>query len=429
MRKPLWAVLLGAVCLAARPCGALPASPTCVAHPSNLAGWWPGDGDAKDYAGSNDGVLVGSVSFSAGMVDQAFLLNGTDAFVDVGNALDLHVSAGEFTVDAWVKFNALSHPPGSNGGGAPQGDMSIVDKMSGAGINTDGWRLIKQADNRFWFCLGGGALNHCGDPAFTVFSSTVATTGVWYHVTAVKTAAGIGIYVNGTLEDSRSPLPAFADTDSTDLLIGANAHDGALLNGLVDEAELFSKALSASEISSLVQADAAGKCKLTALSPAKVWIGLKNSDDVGVRFDLRAEVSKGASVLASGELDSVSGGSSGFNNAHLFSIPLSLSAPTGFGSGDTLRIRVSVRNACSGSGHNSGTARLWYNGQPIDSGTARDAGSRFDATIGGTDADEFLRGGLALDTTAGTSKLSIDVGAGSKCSAFKDFGTWSTTVH
>ena len=56
---------------------------------------------------------------------------------------------------------------------------------------------------------------------------------------------------------------------------------------------------------------------MTAVGPANVWIGLKNSDDVGTRFDLLAEVLKNGTVIGSGQVNSVSGGSSGFNNAIL----------------------------------------------------------------------------------------------------------------
>ena len=55
---------------------------------------------------------------------------------------------------------------------------------------------------------------------------------------------------------------------------------------------------------------------LTAVGPAKVWIGLKNSDDVGLRLDLRAELLVNGTVAASGTFNNVSSGSSGFNNAH-----------------------------------------------------------------------------------------------------------------
>ena len=79
-------------------------------------------------------------------------------------------------------------------------------------------------------------------------------------------------------------------------------------------------------------------------------------------------------------------------------------------SDENLRIEVLVRNACSRSGKNSGTARLWYNGQPIGSGPMRDAGSRLQATIGNGEPsqDYFLRPGFTLSTTAGTSRLFVN---------------------
>ena len=167
---------------------------------------------------------------------------------------------------------------------------------------------------------------------------------------------------------------------------------------------------------------------LTALSPANVWVGLANSDDVGIRFDLRAIVSVNGTPVGSGQLDSVTGGSSGFNNAQFRTIPLTLAAPVAVSTGTTLSIDVQVRNACFHSGHNSGTARLWYNGQPIDSGATRDAGSRFDATINGSSSDYFLRTGGVLITTAGSSKTFSNAAVGAKCGPFVSFGTWSTTL-
>ena len=243
-------------------CDSAPGCPG-VAPPAGMAAWWPGDGNANDIQGPTyeHGTLQNGATFAAGKVAQSFSLDGIDDYVNAGNAPALRVSSGEFTVDAWVRFNDLDHPPGGNIG-APQGDMSIVDKMSASGINTDGWRLIKQHDNRFWFCLGGGGTvgNGCGPASHTVFSQTVAATGVWYHVAAVKTATSFSIYVNGVLEDSR-PLPSFLDTHSADLRIGSYVAQGAHLNGLVDEVELFNRALTPTEVQSIHNAGSAGKCK------------------------------------------------------------------------------------------------------------------------------------------------------------------------
>jgi predicted extracellular nuclease len=168
--------------------------------------------------------------------------------------------------------------------------------------------------------------------------------------------------------------------------------------------------------------------RLTVVGPSKVWIGLKNSDDVGTKFDLKAEVLKNGSVISTGQLNDVPGGSSGFNNAALRTISLALAEPVEIFPGDTVSFRLSVRVAAT-SGHVSGTARLWYNGAPIDSGPTRDAGSRLAATIGGSAADYFLRTGFVLSTVAGSPRTSIDVNVNRNVGGnpFKPFGTWSKT--
>jgi hypothetical protein len=167
---------------------------------------------------------------------------------------------------------------------------------------------------------------------------------------------------------------------------------------------------------------------LEALGPAKVWIGLRNSDDVGTRFDLLAEVLKNGSVVGSGQVNDVPGGSSGFNNAILRTINLALTGAVDVFPGDTIGFRLSVRITAVG-GHSSGTARLWYNGKFIDTGTSRDAGSRFNATIGPLPKNYFLRSGFVLNTGAGSSRQFIDVFVNRNVGGnpFKPFGTWTKT--
>jgi uncharacterized repeat protein (TIGR01451 family) len=162
--------------------------------------------------------------------------------------------------------------------------------------------------------------------------------------------------------------------------------------------------------------------QVIALSPANVWIGLKNSDDVGTKFDLLAEVFRNGALIGSGELDGVSGGSSGFNNAILRTIDLALSGPVDFCSGNTLSLRLSVRIAVDVPGHRSGTARLWFNDNA--------ANSRFGTTIGSATNNYFLLDGFVLDTAAGPGpKKTVDVfvDRAADGNPFKPFGTWSKT--
>jgi hypothetical protein len=157
-----------------------------------------------------------------------------------------------------------------------------------------------------------------------------------------------------------------------------------------------------------------------SLAPASAWIGLKNSDDVGTNFDLLAEVSRNGVLIGSGQVNGVSGGSSGFNNAVQRAINLSLAPAAAICTGETLSIKLSVR--IGATGHRSGTARLYYNdGQ---------ANSRFGLTVGGAGSTFYLRSGSILGTTAGPGpKLTIDVFADRLVGGnpWKAFGTWSKT--
>jgi uncharacterized repeat protein (TIGR03803 family) len=237
-----------------------------------LVGWWRGEGNAFDSSGNNNsGTIAGGVTYAAGEVGEAFQLDGIDGGIDAGNAPSLQVSSGDFTVGAWVNFDALTHPPGGNLNGAPQGDMSIVDRMAATGTvpNTDGWRLIKQDDNHFWFGFGGGAgINGLtGSSPTTVMSQTTVTTGQWYYVVGVKNASGFALYVNGVLEAS-SPLAPFTDTNSAHLLLGSSFQEGAHLNGFLDEAMLFNFALSNSQIEGIYNEGLAGQSLLQIKTPS-----------------------------------------------------------------------------------------------------------------------------------------------------------------
>ncbi len=240
----------------------------CAALPANAVSWWAGEGNTNDTVDSNTAVWEGAAAYAPGVNGQAFKLDGASR-VRVPNAPNLRISRNDFSIEAWVRFDGLS------------GDMSIVDAIAG-GANADGWRLLKQADNRFWFCFGGGT-NHCFDSAYTLFSTTRAQTGVFYHLMVVKTASQFALYVNGVREDMRDAVPDFVDSQTADLRLGGSAVEGAYLIGLIDEAKVYARALSASEIQALVRAAGAGICRTQCAalpaSPLSWWKAEGNASD------------------------------------------------------------------------------------------------------------------------------------------------------
>jgi hypothetical protein len=230
-----------------------------VPAPANIVSWLPGDGNTDDIVGTNDGTLVNGATYGTGKVGQAFLLNRVSSdHVNLGNDPSLHLSTGgAFSMEAWVKFNTTND------------DMSILDKMHSP-TNQDGWRLLKQRDQRIWFCLGGVTGNGCGASTHTVFSLTTVTSGIWYHVAAVVDATSFSLYLDGALQQTKS-LPVYKDTNSSDLRLGLYATESfSHLDGLIDEATFYARALSGQEIQDIHDAGSDGKSQPSPNSPPAV---------------------------------------------------------------------------------------------------------------------------------------------------------------
>lgn len=166
---------------------------------------------------------------------------------------------------------------------------------------------------------------------------------------------------------------------------------------------------------------------------AKVWIGLKNSDDQGTSFDLRAEFLKNGTVIASGEARCITGVTRNADKAKEVTVPLSLIANGDVVAGDVLSLKISTRigtnpNGTRCAGHSNAVGlRLYYDGATRP--------SRFGATIPPPSLkDYFLHSGSSdtLDTTAPTAttaKFKDSLGINFKNgNPWQAIGTWSMTA-
>jgi hypothetical protein len=106
LRAPLVAFLLGtpiphAVVLAQ----------TCAAPPNHMIAWWTGDGTTVDIEGAYNGKLIGGATYGAGMVGQAFSLNGAGAYVQAPKSAAWGFGSKDFTIALWVNFNSVNSGP------------------------------------------------------------------------------------------------------------------------------------------------------------------------------------------------------------------------------------------------------------------------------------------------------------------------------
>ena len=229
------------------------AEASCLPLPTSVTGFWPGDGTTEDLVGSHDAVLRGGASFGAGLVGQAFHLDGVDGFVEVPHDPALNVGDGDFTIALWVYFNRH------------EDEQVLVEKYVQAETETTrGWFLSR---------LAGGSLRFGAGEGFDSAELDLPDR-TWIHITARRSGGMGAVFVDGQqvssapmddLVDSESPL-RFGHRGSPDNTPGSLDDRGFYLDGRVDEVEFHvGRALSTAEIQELAS-HRAGRCRPGAFS-------------------------------------------------------------------------------------------------------------------------------------------------------------------
>ena len=214
---------------------------------ASVVGWWQGNGNANDSAGSDNGTLVNGVTFAPGEFGQAFDFNGVNQSVDLGTGASLS-GDGDFAVEAWINTTASSGVIlQQRGSGGFNGEYILTVGGDIPGFSTNDPGHITFSD------YGGGQVG------FDFASTKAVNDGQWHQIVAVREANGTGqIYIDGVLdsEQAASPVPLDSTIATS---IGADVLNSDLyFNGLIEEVEIFNSGLSASDIKTINQAGAAG---------------------------------------------------------------------------------------------------------------------------------------------------------------------------
>ncbi|MDB6109636.1 MAG: Immunoglobulin I-set domain protein, partial [Pedosphaera sp.] len=149
---------------------------SCSPPPAGLVGWWPGEGNANDIAGADNGALQGgATAVVTGQVGLGFSFDGTNSFVQIPDAPALHPA--NLTIEAWVRFTSLDS---AGLGGSAAGDQYIVFKQNTRSGDFEGFDLSKTRSGGkdiFRFLVTSATAQSA-----EIHSTTALTTGVWYHV-------------------------------------------------------------------------------------------------------------------------------------------------------------------------------------------------------------------------------------------------------
>ncbi|MDB6067815.1 MAG: Peptidase and in kexin sedolisin [Pedosphaera sp.] len=223
----------------------------------NPISWWKGDGNYLDSADGNQGTPFNGATFSTGEVGQAFSFNGTNAHVRVHDAPNLHFSTA-LALEAWVYPTSV----GVVG-------RSIIDKWDGAGsLNQRSYGVGIATDGRLQMAISpnGGITGYT-----SVFSAGTLPVNQWTHLVGTYDGANMFMYVNG-IPGGPVAMSAAIFQGTNDFAIGGQVGgqpSGGVVTpfaGLIDEATVYNRALSALEVQDIYAAGGAGKCPVDGSS-------------------------------------------------------------------------------------------------------------------------------------------------------------------
>jgi len=199
----------------------------------NLVAYYKLDGNSNDSVGSNNGTDT-SITYSAGngKIGQGAGFNGSSRISLPSGA---YISATAFSLSAWIKIS-------SNPASAAQVLTSDSDanRRWQFGVNPEGTiRFIRFND---------------ANSVISNFNSTgTVTNNTWHHIVAVfDNSVGSKIYINGTQDGSDAVTTSNKITSGT-VAFGSQTNTTPLeyFTGSIDEGAIYSRALSALEVTSL----------------------------------------------------------------------------------------------------------------------------------------------------------------------------------
>lgn len=148
----------------------------------------------------------------------SLLFDGAGDYVTTAHSADWDFGSGDFTIECWVRFNALA-------------TVQIIGKrlaaafapfslIYNAGTNRFEARFDQTTGNGIWDVELGGTQS--------------ITTGVWYHVATTRSGNTFRLFIDGTQVASGTLSGALA-TNTDAVFIGANSDGTASLNGYIDD--------------------------------------------------------------------------------------------------------------------------------------------------------------------------------------------------
>ncbi|MDO8443190.1 MAG: DUF2341 domain-containing protein, partial [bacterium] len=211
---------------------------TAIYNETSLVGSWhmsEGQGTiAADSSGnSNNGTITGA-TWAAGKFGSGLSMDGTGDYLSVADSNDWNFGTEDFAIDLWVKLTSV----GIN--------HYILGQYTAA---FRGLYLSVNTSNQITFNAGDNGASWPID----ITGTTGLSVNTWYHVAIVRSGATATLYLNGVSNGSDTSAGDAIGNHTSALYLGTAAWTpgtaGYGLTGLIDEARIYNRSLSISEIS------------------------------------------------------------------------------------------------------------------------------------------------------------------------------------
>lgn len=212
----------------------------------NIVAYWKFDEtsgtSAADATGNGHTGTLTSASFtSAGKINYG-VANSTNGYVSFTALTNLH--AGDFTISGWMKMGATIDQ-----------FTILMGAASGLGVNFYAGKL------RFYDGIGD----------VVVANYTATNDGLYHFYVLTRSGNTYTIYVDGSSDNSASNTDSYTFTPNAVNRAGGNSNADS-----VDEVGVWTRALSADEVTTLYNSNAGCQynftsCGTTAITPPNFW--------------------------------------------------------------------------------------------------------------------------------------------------------------
>lgn len=227
---------------------------TATFQPDGIASFWSGDAHTNDIAGGNNITIINGVDYKVGKVGQGLNFDGVSGYAVVPHNNNQTISDG-FSVEAWVYVRSL------------KSRAYIFSKGSDPKNN---WQMYLDYDNgkpRLYVEINSPT----GNSRTLLSWNMVFNLNQWNHVAFTFGREGapterdfklFRMYINGLWALVPNPTPADMPVNPSDaLFIGTSQTSPTYFDGIIDDAAIYQRQLSETEVRMIYSVGRAGKLK------------------------------------------------------------------------------------------------------------------------------------------------------------------------